>query len=139
MEGFINIETSAGCIIYKKEAEIKYLIMLDRNDNYAFPKGHIEEGESLKEAAKREIKEEVGLDINIENGFEYKIEYLINEGKTKKIVHYFLVEIIDQAPYINDGEAKEILFLNYEDAYNKCTYELTKQVLSEANKYLTEL
>lgn len=139
MEGFINVETSAGCLIYKKETEIKYLIMLDRNDNYAFPKGHIEEGESLKEAAKRETKEEVGLDINIENDFEYKIEYLINEGKTKKIVYYYLTEIIDQVPYINDGEAKEILFLNYEDAYNKCTYDLTKQVLFEANKYLTKL
>ena len=138
MECPLNEEVSAGAVIYKKDP-LEYLIMLDRNDNYAFPKGHIEKGETLKEAAKREIKEEVGLDIDIENDFEYKIEYLINEGKTKKIVYYYLAEIKNQEPYINDGEAKEILFLNYEEAYNKCTYDLSKKVLFEANNYLKQL
>lgn len=134
----MNTEISAGAVIYKKDP-LKYLIILDRNDNYAFPKGHIEEGETLKEAAKREIKEEVGLDVDIKEDFEYKIEYLINEGKTQKIVYYYLAEVKDQVPYINDGEAKEILFLDFIDAYNKCTYDLSKKVLYEANNYLKKL
>lgn len=138
MECPLNEEVSAGAVVYKKDS-LEYLIILDRNDNYGFPKGHIEKGETLKEAAKREIKEEVGLDVDINNDFEYKIEYLINEGKTKKIVYYYLVEVKDQVPYINDGEAKEILFLDYKNAYNKCTYDLSKKVLYEANNYLKEL
>lgn len=133
-------ETSCGAVLYRRNNDkIEYLIIKDRNDNYAFPKGHNEEGETYLEAAKREIKEEVGLDVELDEDCMYSISYLINEGTIKKNVHFYLGDCTGLIPYINDGEVKEILFLNYEDAYNKCTYDLSKKVLFEANNYLMKL
>lgn len=35
-------------------------------DSWDFPGGHVEDGESIFDAIKREIKEEIGIDLNIQ-------------------------------------------------------------------------
>ena len=58
------MEKSAGFVIYKKEkGEVKFLLLKYPSENrerdyWGLPKGHIEEGESVKEAAFRELFEE---------------------------------------------------------------------------------
>jgi len=55
-------EPTAGGIVFrhgKKGVEI--LLIQDAKDRWTIPKGHIEEGETAQQAAKREIGEEAGL------------------------------------------------------------------------------
>ena len=56
-------EFSAGAVIFREEkGRILFLLIYSaRNRVWGFPKGHVEAGESEKDAAKREIKEETGL------------------------------------------------------------------------------
>jgi ADP-ribose pyrophosphatase YjhB (NUDIX family) len=57
-------EPTAGGVIYRrnqKSKEIEILLIQDAKDRWTIPKGHIEEGESAKETAEREIREETGL------------------------------------------------------------------------------
>ncbi|MBQ3418503.1 MAG: NUDIX domain-containing protein [Erysipelotrichaceae bacterium] len=128
-------EESCGAIIYTIDnEEYKYLIIKDRHDNYSFPKGHMENGESRIDTAKREIKEEVGLDIDIIDNFEYEYSYKINND-VDKTVCLFLARLNGE-PYINDGEAKEILLLSYKDAYKLINFDIIKEALNKANEYL---
>ena len=137
MEDCIKRECSCGAVIYKKDDEgLKYLIIRDRNDNYGLPKGHTEEGETFKETALREIKEEVGLDVELDEKFIYSFDYPIKEGKVLKSVHYFLADMKDQEAYINDGEASELLLLPYDEAVDIATFAQTKDLLKEAHEYL---
>lgn len=56
-------EPTAGGIVFRrnKKDEIEILLIQDAKDRWTIPKGHIEEGETASQTAKREIGEEAGL------------------------------------------------------------------------------
>ena len=128
-------EISCGAVLYIKRDALKYLVILDRNGNYGFPKGHMEKGETEKETALREIKEEAGVEVTLVEGFRHTVSYLIREGTVRKSVHCFLGTFKGE-PFINDGEAREIRLLEYEEALELLSFDATKELLKEAHEYL---
>lgn len=56
-------EPTAGGIVYRrnKESQVEFLLIQDAKDRWTIPKGHIEDGETARKAAEREIREETGL------------------------------------------------------------------------------
>jgi len=56
-------EPTAGGIVFRRNAEkgVEILLIQDAKDRWTIPKGHIEEGETAQQTAKREIGEEAGL------------------------------------------------------------------------------
>lgn len=56
-------EPTAGGIVFRRnnKGEVEILLIQDHKDRWTIPKGHIEEGETAQEAARREIGEEAGL------------------------------------------------------------------------------
>ena len=55
-------ETTAGGIVFRRGKDgIEILLIQDAKDRWTIPKGHIEEGESAQQTARREIGEEAGL------------------------------------------------------------------------------
>lgn len=57
-------EPTAGGIVYRlkgKERSVEILLIADSKGRWTIPKGHIEEGETPRQTAEREIQEETGL------------------------------------------------------------------------------
>jgi diadenosine hexaphosphate hydrolase (ATP-forming) len=57
-------EPTSGGIVFrhgKKEGDVEILLIQDAKDRWTIPKGHIEEGETAAQTARREIGEEAGL------------------------------------------------------------------------------
>lgn len=56
-------EPTAGGVVFRhnKKGQVEILLIQDAKDRWTIPKGHIEEGETAKQAAVREIGEEAGL------------------------------------------------------------------------------
>ncbi|MBO4919482.1 MAG: NUDIX domain-containing protein [Erysipelotrichaceae bacterium] len=134
----MKYETSCGAVLYRNTDDtFEYLIIKDRHDNYSFPKGHTKKKEKCINCARREVYEEVGLNIEPEEYFEYTVSYPLND-KTEKIVIYYMADIKDNEPFINDGEVKEILMLPYEKAYELLTFSQLKEVLRTVNNTLVK-
>lgn len=89
----IPIEHKAGAVVYSKHDGVYYMAMVhDVFGYWTLSKGGVEEGESLEEGAAREIKEEIGLDIEIEDKLG-EVEYMAyhpEKGKIRKQLHIFL-------------------------------------------------
>jgi ADP-ribose pyrophosphatase YjhB (NUDIX family) len=56
-------EPTAGGVVFRRgqDDKIEILLIQDAKDRWTIPKGHIEEGETAKQTAAREIGEEAGL------------------------------------------------------------------------------
>ena len=59
----IKTEFSAGVILYRQLKDSReYLLLHYPGGHFDFPKGHLEQDETEREAAYRELKEETGID-----------------------------------------------------------------------------
>ena len=87
------IKKLAGAVVYTvKDGDIYFAFVHDVFGRWTLSKGKIEEGEDPKSGAIRELKEEMGIDITIEDEL-LNNEYVANhpeEGKIRKQVTYFL-------------------------------------------------
>ncbi len=56
-------EPTAGGIVFRhgNDGDVEILLIQDAKDRWTIPKGHIEEGETAQQTARREIGEEAGL------------------------------------------------------------------------------
>jgi 8-oxo-dGTP pyrophosphatase MutT (NUDIX family) len=133
------VEKSAGAVIFRKQnKKIYYLLLHYHWGHWDFPKGNIEKGENLEETAKREIKEETGLeDIEFISGFKETIKYFYKlRGKTIfKIVTFFLAQTKTKKVKIS-WEHIGYKWLPFKKALEQLTFKNAKEILKKANKFL---
>lgn len=139
-------EKACGAIIFTNEGNVrKYLILRGvgaYQSDYGFPKGHVEEGETERETALREVKEETGLDIVLYDDFRTVDEHaLAREGRPndKKTNVYFLAEYHDQELVAQKSEVSEIVLMDYQEAMRCIQYEESRRELTEAEEYLNRI
>ena len=91
----LPVEKKGGALVYaKKDNSVYFALVHDVFGYWTISKGSIEGEMSEEEATKREIKQEIGLDITIEEKLGEN-EYVANhpkQGKILKKVVYFLAE-----------------------------------------------
>lgn len=89
-------EFSAGGVVYRKvQAQTEILLILDRFGRSTLPKGHLEEGETEKEAAVREVEEETGIKAQIMGERLGVVTYRFDvpgKGSIEKEVTYYLMK-----------------------------------------------
>jgi len=129
-------EFSAGGIVFKNNQVllISNAAMKDPKKAYwGFPKGHLEEGETGKEAAVREVKEETGIEAKIiEKLGESKYIFTHNGEKIFKIVPYFSMEYVSGELKKQDLEILEVLWISPEEALKKLSFSQDKAFLKKA-------
>ncbi len=88
---------AAGAILWRLEkGELKVAIIhRSRYDDWSWPKGKIDKGETIPQAAVREIREETGLKVNLGVHLA-EINYKLPNGSDKE-VHYWAANVTDKA------------------------------------------
>ena len=127
-------EKSCGCIIVKNK---KVLLVYEKNRNFwGFPKGHMEDGETEIETALREVKEEVGLEVEIDKERRYTLNYVIRDEIDKTTVLY-IAKAKNEEIIMQENEIENIRWCSFEEALNTLTFnnwkEMFKKVMEDLN------
>jgi ADP-ribose pyrophosphatase YjhB (NUDIX family) len=136
---------SAGGFLFDFEKEKVLLIVSHKQyDNVVVPKGKINSGETVEQAAWREVAEETGYD-DIEpvapigtSDFKYtnkvKNYHLPVGAKVEKIVHYFLFRLKSNRQIMaREGhEDFENIWATFEEAQKLLNYKEDKELLEKA-------
>lgn len=121
-------EPTAGGIVFRRDESggIEILLIQDAKDRWTIPKGHIEEGETAQETAKREIGEEAGLTETEVLGWLGKIHFRYR--RVDKLVLMTTQIYLVRAGGDSDAIKKEdwmngIKWFKFNDALDAIEYE----------------
>ena len=104
------------------------LVHRPRYDDWSFPKGKLDRGESWEDAALREVEEEIGLRCRL--GHELPpTSYHDNKGRPK-VVRYWMMEPLD-GEFVPSDEVDEVRWLSPPDAGRLLSYAHDRELLRE--------
>jgi len=129
---------SCGAVVYKKNTQVKYLLLYYGGGHWDFVKGEVEEGESEEDTARRELEEETGItNARFIGDFREEISYFFRSaGQTiYKQVVYFLVQVTSSTVKLSYEHA-EYTWLGYDEALEKLTFKNARDVLRKAQEFL---
>jgi 8-oxo-dGTP pyrophosphatase MutT (NUDIX family) len=139
-------ETSAGGLIWRREPDGSIKVVLVRpagRSTWVIPKGHLEKGETVVEAAIREAIEETGLKVGAvdplgEISYVYSTREKADGPLTRifKRVHFFLMQCTGGDPSAHDSEIDEVAWMSFDEALARATYPSERALIVKAREIL---
>lgn len=117
---------AAGAVLWRLEDSALKVAVIHRGryDDWSWPKGKVDPGEVLAEAAVREIKEETGLKVVL--GLPLGIQRYRLGNKKWKEVHYWAARVTEKAlsasKFVPNEEVSAVHWFTPEEAQAKLTY-----------------
>jgi 8-oxo-dGTP pyrophosphatase MutT (NUDIX family) len=139
-----ELEVSAGGIVFRRlpDRSAHYLLIKDSYDNWGFPKGHLEDGETPAVAACRETAEETGLgDLTLQGPIRVIDWHFRFRGRhIHKYCHFFLFESMgsEAVPQLDEG-ITACAWHPLEDALATLSYDNARGVLKRASEMVRTL
>lgn len=102
----------------------KYLFIKQNKEGGAYQDclhivgGGLEDNETLEEAIKREVMEEVHIELNEVIPFDFDSDILMYKGKMTQLIFLRFTSEIQEFTGYPDSDAKEIIWLSKEEILN---------------------
>jgi 8-oxo-dGTP diphosphatase len=109
------------------------LIHRPKYDDWTFPKGKLNEGESDEDGARREVHEETGLECELLDEMA-STSYIDRHGRPK-VVRYWLMEHVGGLFEPND-EVDKMLWAGLDEASGLLSYDRDRELLVEVGRFL---
>ena len=133
-------EFSAGGVVVRQMRGREFVAVVRvRDEILALPKGHPDGEESAAEAARREVREETGLEAEVvERLGDVKYWYVRGGERVMKIVAFFLFRYRSGSVENHDHEVEEALWIPLDDAPRRLAYKGEREMADAAISRLRE-
>lgn len=135
-------EVSAGGVVYRRFDDGVEIVLAARRTRrgdlaWGLPKGLIEPEETPEEAAVREVREETGLEAEVEASLGDIRYFYVWEGvRVRKAVHFFLMRATGGDVSLHDHEMEDVQWFPLSVALRRATYKGEREVLKRAAERL---
>jgi ADP-ribose pyrophosphatase YjhB (NUDIX family) len=135
----IPIELRAGGVVVRKnngQIECLLITSVSRPDRWIFPSGHVEAGETLDEAALREVQEEAGVEAEVIcNLGSMRYQWPQEQGKITIYNHLFLMKYLKSVNTI--PEERQVAFYRIDQISSLNLWEETRTFLKKVHKAIS--
>jgi 8-oxo-dGTP pyrophosphatase MutT (NUDIX family) len=132
----IEREFSAGGVVVRGDEVaviVPHKLSPDGRRTLALPKGHPDEGETMKEAATREVREETGLEAEpIEKLGDVEYWYQRKGRRILKKVSFYLFEYRSGSVEDHDDEIEEARWMPLEQAARELSFPGEREMVERA-------
>ena len=119
------VKNQNGDVLLTKRAIPPYL------GKWVMPGGKIDLGEPITAALKREVMEEVGLEVHVEGLIDFFEIIPSNEHREHYVILYYLAVAKNNELNPNEGEISDVIWANKEAAGSLDIPAGTKHILSK--------
>ena len=122
---------AAGGVVHRRGSDGVEVLLVHRprHDDWSLPKGKLDDGESLKRAARREVREETGLRCKLGDRVGDVVRYRDAKGRPKGVVYWLMTR--DRGEFRRNHEVDEIEWLPLDEAVRRCTYAHDVELLDD--------
>ncbi len=129
-------EKSCGAVVYRwKDGSLLFLVERMVMGHVSIPKGHVEDGETEEETARREIREETGLEVRLFTDFRHVVTYSPSKGTVKDVV-FFLAEALPGEMKPQECEVASLEWLPFDEACRVMSYPSDAETIRLAREVL---
>jgi len=122
------IQAAGGVVLRRQDGELEVAIVhRPMHQDWSYPKGKLEEGETLEEAAQREVFEETGFICRLLR-FIGHTEYLDRKGRPKVVAYWVMAA--DAGAFAVNEEVDELRWLPVAAAHQLLSYERDRELLA---------
>ena len=132
-------EKSCGALVVRRIGEEPEILLIKHNGgHWAFPKGHVEAGETEEQTAYREVLEETGLKVKLDTRYREMVTFS-PAPRTMKDVVYFAATVESGVETPQLTEVSDVRWVPFSEANRYITFENdrhlfeTVQVFAVAN------
>lgn len=128
---------SAGGVVFRIRDGTTEVVLVGRpaSQLWALPKGTLEPGESLEQAALREVSEETGLEVEIMQPvgqIAYSFALRRERVQVSKVVHHYLMEPRGGNLERHDREYDVVNWYAVGEALRRMTYDNERDIVQRA-------
>jgi 8-oxo-dGTP pyrophosphatase MutT (NUDIX family) len=143
----IRQQVSAGGVAFKRGgAGVEVALITPRGtQRWQLPKGLVDAGEAPEATARREVREEAGVDgevISLIDTIEYWYVGADSDGtrvRFHKVVHFFLIEFRSGDVRDHDHEVAEARWIGIGEAAGLLAFANERRVVGKANALLASM
>lgn len=129
-----TIEKAGAIILSQKNPSLIALLYRSKQNDWSFPKGHVENNESPIKAAIREILEETGLSVDLIIDLP-PIDYI--HPKENLVVNYmFLMKSKNDDLLKPEFNGDKIVWIPYKEVAERLSYANTKEYYMNIIKFI---